>query len=128
MKKALKILVADDNFVVSKVLSSQLERLGYDSEIVSNGQEVLDALRNRQFHLVFLDCQMPILDGYQTAREISRWPQKPVLIASTAHAMEGEKERCLSVGMDDYVSKPIAADKLEEVLGRWCEEALGRGG
>jgi signal transduction histidine kinase/ActR/RegA family two-component response regulator len=126
MKQSLRILVADDNPMVATVLSSQLDRLGYSADTVRNGQEVLDALAERQYHLVFLDCQMPVLDGYSTAREVSRWSRRPVLIASTAHAMEGERERCLSVGMDDYVSKPISAKKLEEVLGRWCGLALQR--
>jgi len=126
MKQSLRILVADDNPMVATVLSSQLSRLGYSADTVKNGQEVLDALGERPYHLVFLDCQMPILDGYSTAREVSRWSRRPILIASTAHAMDGEREHCLSVGMDDYVSKPISAKKLEEVLGRWCGEALQR--
>ena len=126
MKSSLRILVADDNPMVSTVLRSQLSRLGYSADAVKNGREVLDALEESSYHLVFLDCQMPVLDGYSTARELSRWSKRPVLIASTAHAMDGERERCLSVGMDDYISKPISVQKLEELLGRWCSEALGR--
>ena len=126
MKKSLRILVADDNPMVATVLTSQLNRLGYSADTVKNGQEVLDTLAERPYHLVFLDCQMPVLDGYSTAREVSRWSRRPVLIASTAHAMEGEREHCLSVGMDDYISKPISAQKLDELLGRWCAEALQR--
>lgn len=126
MKESLRILVADDNPMVATVLSSQLNRLGYSADTVKNGQEVLDALGERSYHLVLLDCQMPVLDGYSTAREVSRWSRRPVLIASTAHAMEGEREHCLSVGMDDYISKPISAQKLDELLGRWCGEALQR--
>lgn len=126
MKESLRILVADDNPMVNTVLRGQLTRLGYSSDSAVNGREVLEALRARPYHLVFLDCQMPVLDGYSTAREISRWDKRPVLIASTAHAMEGEREHCISVGMDDYVSKPISVEKLEQFLSSWCGEALKR--
>jgi signal transduction histidine kinase/ActR/RegA family two-component response regulator len=126
MKSALRVLVAEDNPVVAKVIRSQLEHLGYHAHVVDNGQKVLDALHTKHYHIVFMDCQMPILSGYDTAREISRWSNPPVLIASTAHAMEGERERCLSLGMDDYLSKPISTERLEETLSVWCGPALER--
>jgi signal transduction histidine kinase/ActR/RegA family two-component response regulator len=125
-RRALRVLVAEDNPMVARVLVSQLTQLGYEADVVNNGLKALEALRKEPFHLVFLDCQMPVKSGYETAQEISQWTNPPVLVACTAHAMEGEREKCLAAGMDDYLSKPISAENLERVLRKWCRTALER--
>jgi CheY-like chemotaxis protein len=101
----------------------QLSRLGYNAHAVANGLEVLDALQRIPYALVFMDCQMPELDGYQTAgeirkREIISGTHIPI-IAMTAHAMEGDREKCIEAGMDDYISKPVVKDILEALLKKW---------
>jgi CheY-like chemotaxis protein len=117
------ILVAEDNAVNQKVALWQLSRLGYNAHAVANGLEVLDALQRIPYALVFMDCQMPELDGYQTAgeirkREIISGTHIPI-IAMTAHAMEGDREKCIEAGMDDYISKPVVKDILEALLKKW---------
>ena len=126
LQQRLSILVAEDNPMVSQVIQMQLKQLGYRVHQVSNGQQVLEALREDVYQLILLDCQMPIMDGYETARHLKSRERAPVIIACTAHAMAGERERCLEAGMDDYLTKPISISKLEETLARWCQPALKR--
>jgi signal transduction histidine kinase len=123
----LRILVADDNRVNQKVGQALLEKLGYRAEVVSNGLEVLLALERHSYDIVFLDVQMPEMDGLSAAREIRRrWSEedRPRLIAMTAEAMLGDRERCLEAGMDDYVAKPIRIVDLRTALERWGREAF----
>lgn len=118
----LRILMADDNRVNQKVGSSFLERLGYRAEVVSNGLEVLQALERQPYDIVFLDVQMPEMDGYDAARELCRrWgdEDRPRIIAMTGNAMQGDREKCLEAGMDDYIAKPVRADDLRTALERW---------
>jgi CheY-like chemotaxis protein len=118
----LRILVADDNRVNQKVGSSFLEKLGYRAEVVSNGLEVLQALERKPYDIVFLDVQMPEMDGYEAARRMRRrWPDgnRPRIIAMTGNAMQGDKERCLNAGMDDYITKPVKVEDLRIALERW---------
>ncbi len=115
----LRILLAEDNVVNQKVATALLQRLGYRADVVSNGLEVLDALRRQPYDVVLLDVQMPELDGVETARRIrAEWPpeRQPRLIAMTANAMEGDREQYLESGMDDYVSKPVRVDELKRAL------------
>jgi len=117
----MRILVAEDNAVNQRVTDLLLRRLGYQARIVSNGLQTLDALREEPYDVVFLDVQMPELDGLETAKEIlRRYPgdTKPQLIALTALAIEGDKDDCLAAGMDDYISKPVRITALEEALRR----------
>jgi len=117
----LRILVAEDNAVNQRVIDLLLRRLGYQVRIVSNGLQTLDALQEETFDVVFLDVQMPEMDGLETSKEIlRRYPgdTKPQLIALTALAIEGDRDDCLAAGMDDYISKPIRSDSLEEALRR----------
>lgn len=118
----LRILLADDNPVNQKVGRSFLEKLGYRAEVVSNGLEVLHALELKPYDIVFLDVQMPEMDGYEAARQLHRrWAadQRPRLIAMTGNAMQGDKERCLEAGMDDYIAKPVRVEDLRGALERW---------
>jgi two-component system, sensor histidine kinase and response regulator len=128
-----QVLLAEDNPVNQEVARLMLQRLGCHVEVASNGQEALEALSTTAYDLVLMDCQMPVLDGY-TATEIIRErearkakdlpqqlqgaPRTPI-IALTGHAMQGDRERCLAAGMDDYLSKPFSLDGLLTVLKRW---------
>lgn len=117
----LKILLAEDVIVNQRVALRMLDRLGYQADAVCNGEEVLVALRRQTYDLVFLDVQMPKMDGLETAQCIrQQWPadQRPWLVAMTAHALESDRESCLQAGMDDYVSKPIRFEALVEALER----------
>jgi CheY-like chemotaxis protein len=123
----LRILVADDNRVNQRVGQALLEKLGYRAEVVSNGLEVLHALELHSYDIVFLDVQMPEMDGLSAAREIRRrWSEedRPRIIAMTAEAMLGDRERCLEAGMDDYVAKPIRIADLRAALERCGREVF----
>jgi CheY-like chemotaxis protein len=122
----LKVLLVEDNPINRRVTSLQLERLGVSADVVCSGAEALEILTKNEFHLILMDCQMPELDGFETTRELRRrWPDRKVgVIALTAHAMEGDRERCIEAGMDDYLGKPLAVEKLKEVLGSWHERLL----
>jgi PAS domain S-box-containing protein len=119
-----RLLVVEDNPVNQKVIGKLLERLGLAFEFAANGQEALDKLKAQAFDLVLMDCQMPVLDGYQATRtwrtheRTHRLPPTPI-VALTAHAGEGEREKCLSCGMDDYLAKPITRTALEQMLRRF---------
>ena len=111
----LRVLLAEDDTTNQKLAQFLLQRLGYQADIVHNGQELLDAVERQHYHIVLLDVQMPIVDGFTVARVIcARWakPQRPWLIALTAHALAGDREACLAAGMDDYISKPVSIDAL----------------
>jgi CheY-like chemotaxis protein/HPt (histidine-containing phosphotransfer) domain-containing protein len=124
-----KILVAEDNPINQEVIRELLSELGYEAQVVENGLEALTALEQESYPVVLMDCQMPELDGYGAAREIRRREVEGrhiPLIAVTAHAFEGEREKALSAGMDDYVTKPINAGLLGEVIQRWWPKSLAR--
>jgi len=119
-----RVLVAEDNLTNQMVTRAILEKLGYQVWVVNNGREALDALRKSRFDLVLMDVQMPTLDGWDATREIRAGRagfsnQAIPIIAMTAHAMQGDREACLRSGMNDYVSKPVAALHLSQVLDRW---------
>ena len=121
-RSAPQVLVVDDNPVNQKVAAKMLEKLGCRVDIAGNGMEALAAVCRHQYPLVFMDCQMPELDGFETTRLI-RSQEKPgehlPVIAMTANAMEGDRESCLTAGMDDFISKPIITSELKKILARW---------
>lgn len=118
----MRILIADDNRINQRVASSFLEKLGYRAEVVCNGLEVLQALERKPYEIIFLDVQMPEMDGYEAARQIhKRWSdnKRPRIIAMTGNAMQGDRERCIEAGMDDYIAKPIRVEDLRTALVKW---------
>jgi PAS domain S-box-containing protein len=113
----LKILVAEDNTVNQKVVVQLLAHLGYRADVVANGLEVLDAMERQTYDLVLMDVQMPEMDGYEATRRLRvRFGAGPRVIAMTANAMPGDRDKCLAVGMDAYVSKPVELDDIRRVL------------
>ncbi|MEI1373321.1 response regulator [Nostoc sp. UHCC 0926] len=125
-KSKLRILLAEDNLVNQKVALKQLQSLGYKADVVANGKEVLQLLEKIPYDLILMDCQMPILDGLETTKEIHRWQEeafalrrRPVVIAMTANAMKEDEQMCLNAGMDDYLSKPVFKEKLATTLEHW---------
>ena len=118
----LRLLLADDNPINQKVGLSVLQKLGYRADLAGNGVEVLKALEQKAYDVLFLDVQMPEMDGLEAARQIcQRWPadKRPRIIAMTGNALIGDREKCLQAGMDDYISKPIRVGDLQSALERW---------
>jgi signal transduction histidine kinase/HPt (histidine-containing phosphotransfer) domain-containing protein len=118
----LRLLLADDNPINQKVGSTVLRKLGYQADIATNGLEVLKALDQRAYDILFLDVQMPEMDGLEAARQIcAKWSadKRPRIIAMTGNALVGDRERCLQAGMDDYISKPVRLEELQSAIERW---------
>jgi CheY-like chemotaxis protein/anti-sigma regulatory factor (Ser/Thr protein kinase) len=118
----LKILVAEDNLVNQKVAARFFAKLGHKVDLVANGIEAVRALEREAYDLIFMDCQMPELDGYEATRRIrteSADSPRPIrIIAMTANAMQGDREKCLEAGMDDYIAKPIDLKSLQAAIER----------
>ena len=128
-----RVLVVEDNPVNQMVARKMLERLGCRVDVAADGVEALAALSSGgPYSLVFMDVQMPNMDGYEATAEIRRGESEegraPVpIVAMTANAMEGDREKALGAGMDDYVPKPVTSEALEAVLKRWLPEEAGKG-
>jgi CheY-like chemotaxis protein len=115
-----RVLVAEDNPVNQKILRRLVEKQGHTVVTVDNGRKAVEALEQQSFDILFMDVQMPEMDGFEATAEI-RSREKvtgrhQIIVAMTAHAMKGDRERCLAAGMDDYLTKPIRQDKLNAVL------------
>jgi CheY-like chemotaxis protein len=126
---ARSALLAEDNPVNQKVAKYLLEKLGYSVEIAANGVEVLEKLVGRSYDCVLMDCQMPEMDGFAATAEIRKREgdyQRTPIVAMTAHAMQGDRERCIEAGMDEYVSKPISIEGLRQALERAAAAAGAR--
>jgi PAS domain S-box-containing protein len=126
---ALRILLAEDNPVNQKVGEAMLRKFGYECDIARDGQEVLRALAIGSYDMVLMDVQMPIMDGFEATKAIRENPRTagiPV-IAMTAHAMEGDRERCINAGMDDYLAKPITPKELAGMVEKWANEKSADG-
>lgn len=122
-----KILVVEDNKVNQKVILGLLAKFKIKPAVADNGQIALDIIANASFDLIFMDCQMPVLDGYETTATIRNREQqsasaRQIIVALTAHAITGEREKCLAAGMDDYLSKPIRRNQLATILTRWLDK------
>ncbi len=123
----IRILLADDHNINQKVAIGMLEEIGYTADIASNGVEVLAALERAPYDLILMDCQMPEMDGYEATRRIRQREQQAPndgrrtirIVAMTANAMQGDREKCLAAGMDDYISKPVEEESLKAAIDRW---------
>jgi two-component system sensor histidine kinase/response regulator len=122
-----RVLVAEDNIVNQKVALAQLRGLGLAADAVANGKEALSAIRLIPYEIIFMDCQMPEMDGFEACRMLRlaertqncSWKRPVWIIALTANAMSGEREKCIAAGMDDYLSKPVRGAELNNALTRW---------
>ena len=118
-----RVLVVEDNSLMRKLARRQLENLNVQVELCKNGREALEAVKNKSYDLILMDCQMPELDGYEATLEVRKWESRigghVPIVAMTAFAMEGDRENCMASGMDDYLKKPVSIDDLQRVLARW---------
>ncbi|MGL4209584.1 MAG: response regulator, partial [Candidatus Adiutrix sp.] len=124
--RQMRLLLVEDSLVNQVVAMGFLKRLGYPCELAQNGLEAISCLSRTNYDLVFMDCQMPEMDGYEATTFIRSGKSGALntlvpIVAMTAHAMSGDREKCLSVGMDDYISKPINPKKLQEILDKWLK-------
>ena len=138
-KRGVRILLAEDNIINQKVALNILKKLGHFADVVANGKEAILSVERSPYDLVLMDCQMPELDGYAATRKIRemelkarestpmasessglspRWKRIPI-VALTAHAMKGDREKCMEAGMDDYLAKPVKPQELSDMLRKW---------
>ncbi len=124
----LHVLVAEDNPTNQEVAFGMLRKFGCRVDLVSNGRDAVQKFSEHAYDIVFMDCQMPVLDGYQATADIRRQEEEKGLalptpiIALTAHALEGDKQKCLAAGMDDYMSKPFRSDEMLAMIQRWAAD------
>lgn len=127
-----KILVAEDNIVNQQVAIGVLRKLGCNVDLTMNGREALHSFENNHYDLIFMDCQMPHMDGYEATTEIRSMENRETgnkripVIALTANALTGDREKCLAAGMDDYISKPFGIDQIANILKRWLPDKQQR--
>lgn len=120
-----RILIVEDNMVNQKVILGLLRKFGYFADTVKNGNEAVNAVSGKLYDLVFMDCQMPVMDGFEATREIRIQEgddRHTVIVAMTANAMPEDRDKCFSAGMDDYISKPVNPALLKQKLSDWLEQ------
>ena len=120
-QKRLDVLVVEDNIINQKVAAHMLQKFGNSVVLANNGLEALQVLKKKKFDLILMDVQMPKMDGLEATKRIrkeEKTGQHIPIFALTAHAMQGDKESCLEVGMDDYLSKPLKAEELFDAIER----------
>ncbi len=126
----IRVLIVEDNLINRKLASKLLDKKGAKIVCATNGVEALEILQKEQFDLVLMDVQMPVMDGFETTKQIRAMENERIrnipVIAMTAHALKGDRDKCLAAGMDDYLSKPIKADELYEKVARWSLRKRGK--
>ena len=115
----LPVLVGEENPVNQLVVGEMLRKQGLSVELATDGQQVLEMVAERRYAAVFMDCEMPELDGFAATAELRRRGHDVPIIAMTANALAGERERCLAAGMDDYLPKPLLGEDVAAILARW---------
>jgi CheY-like chemotaxis protein len=129
----LRILLVDDNAINQKVAARILQQFGYQSELAANGREALDKLDRQPFDFIFMDVMMPEMDGLEATRLLRKrqmiggynyYQSRIIIVAMTAHAMQGDREKCLAAGMDDYLAKPVRPKDVRDMLQRWGGKIL----
>lgn len=123
----LRILVVEDNAINQKVIIKMLKKMNLTSEVAENGEEAVKAIQNKEFHLIFMDCQMPVMNGYDATRNIRQVKDTPTpadvsIIALTANATEADRKLCLEAGMDDFLSKPVKSQQLSGMIDKWFDK------
>jgi two-component system sensor histidine kinase/response regulator len=117
-----RVLVVEDNVVNQRLAKVLIERLGYEVDLAANGEEAVTQLARRSYDVALMDCQMPVLDGFEATRQVRRLDApacRTPIVAMTASAMDGDREQCLNSGMDDYLTKPLDLEKLKTAIERW---------
>jgi PAS domain S-box-containing protein len=127
-QSGVRVLLAEDNEVNVEIALDMLNSLGFAVDCAANGRQAVEAAQRQPYDLIFMDCQMPEMDGFEAARRIREMeaPVPPVIVAMTAYAMEGDKERCLAAGMDDYLPKPVTFSKLSELAETYLQTVRER--
>jgi CheY-like chemotaxis protein len=126
-KYPFRILLAEDNLLNQQFARIILNKMGYDPEIAENGKEVLDKLAEKKFDLIFMDIQMPEMDGLEATRIIrATHTAQPLIIAMTANTAPEDREECLAEGMNDYLGKPVNLDELINIMEKWGRH-IGQG-
>lgn len=128
-QKEITILLAEDTTANQRLATIMLQKLGYRVELAENGQAAVFMCRQKKYDVILMDCQMPVMDGYQAAATIKVGQdmdlnRDTVIIAMTAHAMEGDREKCINFGMDDYISKPIKMQELDNIIKKWLNKDI----
>jgi len=120
-KYPFTILIVEDNIINQKLITHLFKLLGYKADLATNGIEALEALKRKNYDLIFMDIQMPRMNGYEATEIIieHRKQDRPFIIAMTAHAMAGDRDKCLEVGMDDYITKPMKIEALIHIIQLW---------
>ena len=126
-KSDKKILIVEDNEINAELLTIMLNNIGYIADIVENGAVFLEVIKKEHYDLILMDCQMPVLNGYDATQQYRESEEAGIhipIVAVTANTMAGDKEKCIASGMDDYIGKPIATDVLKKIVNHWLRTDL----